>query len=69
MVSQANPCSRNTSYTRIQIIARLISNDQAREISVKNYSQEVPTKMRFNFQSQEFEDRKSALTWLTTKED
>lgn len=54
--------------TRIQKIARLISNDPARETRAKNYSQEVQTKMHFNFKSQEFEDQESAMTWLTSKD-
>ena len=54
--------------TRLQKIARLISNDQVRETRAKNYSQEVQNTMRFTFKSQEFEDQESALAWLTSNE-
>ena len=54
--------------TRLKKIARVISNDQAREARAKNYSQEVQTQMSFNFKSQEFEDQESALAWLNSKE-
>jgi len=50
-------------------IARVISEDQLRENRTKAYNEEVQNTMTFKFKSKEFDNKESALEWLTSDKD
>ncbi|PIQ21289.1 MAG: hypothetical protein COW65_09970 [Cytophagales bacterium CG18_big_fil_WC_8_21_14_2_50_42_9] len=55
--------------TSLKKIARIISEDQLRENRAKTYSQELQSQMTLNFKSKEFDNKESALAWLTSAQD
>jgi len=55
--------------TSLKKIARIISEDQLRENRAKTYSQEIQSQMTLKFKSKEFDNKESALAWLTSAQD
>jgi hypothetical protein len=61
--------ARGLASTRLKRMARVISDDQLREIRNKNYTQEVQSSLLLNYDYREFEDKETASAWLMSNAD